>query len=292
MDVTNVIVVGASGTLGPAIINAFLEAKTFTVSALIRPDSKANFPSDVKVVKADYTPSSLKSALAGQDVVVSVIGFGGYAVQKIVVDAAIAAGVKRFFPSEFGNETSAEAIAFLPVLQEKRDIIDYLISKESLMSWTVIQTGSFFDFGMKVGLQGFDLANRKVDLLDGGDTKFHATNLSTIGKAVVASLSTSEAYEKTKNQYVGVASHEVSQRDILTALEQITGEKFKVTEIDSETFIKSGQGSPKEVFVVIQAMLIGKVGLGKSGKLWNEILRLPKEDLVQNLELILEGKSA
>ncbi|KAH8817653.1 hypothetical protein DL96DRAFT_392987 [Flagelloscypha sp. PMI_526] len=290
--ITSVIVVGAGGNLGPTIIDALLASKKFTVSAFVRPESKATFPPEVNVMKADYTQPSLEAALQGQDVVVSTIGIGGFPIQKAIVDAAVATGVKRFFPSDFGIDITAETIAFFPTTKEKQDVTDYLISREDVISWTTIKTSAFFDWGLKVGLTGFDLANHKADLLDGGEAKFHTTNLSTIAGAIVAILSVPQSYEKTKNQVISIPNHEVSQRDILTALERLTGEKWQVTDIDSDTLIQNAKGTPAEPFAMIRAVLFGKVGLGRlSGKPWNSELGLPQQSLEEDLKLILDGKS-
>ncbi|KAH8829737.1 hypothetical protein DL96DRAFT_1706586 [Flagelloscypha sp. PMI_526] len=296
MSVTNIIVLGAGGNLGSPVVEALLASQKFYVSVLTRPESKSTFPSDVKVVTAEYTLPSLQVAFSGQDVVLAVVGAGGFASQKIIVDAAIAAGVKRFIPSEFGVDINPETIAFIPALQGKKDLVDYLISKESSISWTVFKTGAFFDWGLKFGFIGFDLPNRKADLLDGGHTMCHVTNVSTIAKAVVASLSTSEGYEKTKNQHVRIADHEVSQRDILSAIERITGDKWEVKEMDSEPLVEEARkkivaGNYGEVFTLIRALMFGKVNLGKVGKLWNDELGLPQGDLDEDLKLILDGKS-
>ncbi|KAH8817652.1 isoflavone reductase [Flagelloscypha sp. PMI_526] len=292
MSMSSVTVVGASGNVGPVIIDALLATKKFTVSAFIRQESKSTFPSEVNVVKGDYTQSSLEKALKGQDAVICTIGIGGFHVQKVVVDAAIAAGVKRFFPSDFVTDVTEKTIAFAPLSKDKQDVIDYLISKEDYISWTVIKTSAFFDWGLKVGFIGFDLANHKVELLDGGVTKFHATNLSNIAGAVTRILAIPETYEKTKNQIVSIPNHEVSQRDILTAIERITGETWEVTDADSDTLVKNARGSPAEAGALIRALIFGKAGLGRlNGKLWNDELGLSQKSLEEDLKVILDGKS-
>ncbi|KAH8830060.1 hypothetical protein DL96DRAFT_1591429 [Flagelloscypha sp. PMI_526] len=186
-------------------------------------------------------------------------------------------------------------LAFVPMLQGKKDIVDYLISEESSISWTAIQTSAWFDWGLEGGILGFALDKRRAELLDGGITKFHATNVSTIAKAIIATLSTQEAYEKTRNQYVRVSSYEVSQWDVLQALERATGEKWKVTNTDTDLMVKNAQeklatGAFEELYTLIRVAVSGKVGLGKLGKLWNDELGLPKEDLDTVIKLVLDGK--
>ncbi|KAH8817657.1 hypothetical protein DL96DRAFT_1560579 [Flagelloscypha sp. PMI_526] len=292
--ITSVIIVGASGNLEPTLASALVAARTFTVTVYVREESKAEFHSEVNVVKGNYTRTSLEAALKGQEAVICTVGFssGGLTIQKIVVEAAVTTGIKRFFPSDFGVDITEETLGIFPTTQEKQEVTDYLISREDLLSWTVIRTGAFFDWSMKAGFAGFDLVNHKSDLLDGGVAKFHATNLSTIARAVVAILSSPESYEKTKNQIVSIFDHIVSQRDILATVERITGEEWEATHVDTDNVTKDAMGTSAEPFAMIRALLFGRKGLGRlGGEPWNDALGLPKHNLEEDLRLILDGKS-
>lgn len=102
----------------------------------------------MKIVKTDYSPESLATAFKGQDAVISIVGTSGFADQAKIIDAAVSAGVKRFFPSEFGSDTSnADVRAIVPIFNGKRQVVDYLKTKESgTFSWTALITGPFFDW--------------------------------------------------------------------------------------------------------------------------------------------------
>jgi uncharacterized protein YbjT (DUF2867 family) len=98
------------------------------------------------VIKASYTFDSLVTALTGQDAVVSLVGAGGVSIQKVFIDAAIKAGVKRFLSSEFGCDTSnPKVLEISPFLRGKREIVEYLQSRESDIGWTALITGPFAD---------------------------------------------------------------------------------------------------------------------------------------------------
>lgn len=62
--------------------------------------------------------------------------------QKRFIDAAVAAGVKRFMPSEYGldtqNPTVCRLVAILPV---KVQAVQHLKTKENVMDWSAIVTG-------------------------------------------------------------------------------------------------------------------------------------------------------
>jgi putative NADH-flavin reductase len=137
----------AGGNLGPSVLNAFLES-SFNVSVLSREGSKSTFPSNVKVLRADYSSvESLTEAFKGQDAVLSIVGGGALGDQDKLIDAAIAAGVKRFLPSEYGSNTLDERLRKLvPPFNAKKATVDNLKSKEDKISWTSVITGPFFDW--------------------------------------------------------------------------------------------------------------------------------------------------
>jgi hypothetical protein len=77
-------------------------------------------------------PESLKAAMQGQDVVISMVGPAQASEQHGYVDAAIAAGVQRFFPSEFGPYSRQPLYSSLSpyVAQPKNALVNYLSTQE------------------------------------------------------------------------------------------------------------------------------------------------------------------
>jgi hypothetical protein len=127
-----------------------IAAPQLSITALKRPGSASTFPqaANLKVVETDFSPESLLSNLKGQDVVISVIGGMGFADQKAIIDASVKAGVKRFFPSEFGINGRSQAVRDLtPFFAVKQEILDYLVEKESEgLTWTALVIGVLFDW--------------------------------------------------------------------------------------------------------------------------------------------------
>jgi uncharacterized protein YbjT (DUF2867 family) len=115
---------------------------------ICRKESEAVFPPGVTVRKTDFSGSSLEAAFQGQDAVISAVGATAFNEQKALVDAAIAAGVQRFIPSEFSaNSQSKAVLQLLPLFGQKNDVIKYLKSKESSgLTWTGIATSALFDW--------------------------------------------------------------------------------------------------------------------------------------------------
>jgi putative NADH-flavin reductase len=100
-QIRNVIVLGASGSVGPTIVDALVKAG-FNVTVLSRESSTKTFPCGIKVIRTDYTRKSLVSAFINQDTVISAISSVSTQMQISLIDAAIEAGVRRFIPSEYG----------------------------------------------------------------------------------------------------------------------------------------------------------------------------------------------
>jgi hypothetical protein len=224
--------------------------------------------------------------------------------QASIIDAAVAAGVKRFIPSEYGIDTSIPEVATLvPPTQGKQETIKYLRTKESSgLSWTAICVGAFFDWTFqRAGLLGWNLPARKAVIFDGGNDEFEATNLEQIGRTIAAVLMP-ENLEDTKNKYIYVNSFSVTQNRILGILERLTGDHFSIElakkaelskrELEPQNFAgETGENVYASIsFAVIVAAIYGHGGFNNFSKtrgLWNKKLGLPEEDLEGSLVQIL-----
>lgn len=221
-SITKVALAGATGNLGPAILNALINGG-FQVTVLTRKSSNHSFPSSVNVIPVDYDSlESLTNALKGQDALVSTLAGVALDKQLLMVEAASKAGVKRFIPSEFGSNTLNEKTSALPFFKDKVAVLDALKkeaeSGSSGMSYTAICTGPFLDWGMMVGFV-INVKGKSVNLYDGGDRPFSTTTLPTIGKAVVSVL---KHPEETANRTVYV-------QDTATTLKKLAAMGKKAT---------------------------------------------------------------
>jgi uncharacterized protein YbjT (DUF2867 family) len=178
-QIKNVTIVGASGSIGPSAISALI-SKGFSASVLTRQSSTTTFQESITVHRTNYSAPPLLQAFEGQDAVVSLIATISTREQASIIDAAVAAGVKRFIPSEYSIDTSNPEVAILiPPAQGKQETIKCLRTKESSgLSWTAIFVGAFFDWAFqRPGLLGRNLPARKAVIFDGGNDESEATNL-------------------------------------------------------------------------------------------------------------------
>lgn len=88
-----------------------------------------DIPANVRRVAVDYNDNqSLVNALRAQDAVVSTTSMEATLGQKLIIDAAIQAGVRRFIPSDFGSLTTDPAASQLPHHVHLVEIQKYLQS--------------------------------------------------------------------------------------------------------------------------------------------------------------------
>jgi nucleoside-diphosphate-sugar epimerase len=238
---TNTIVPNqANGALGKPVLRQFLQTD-YEVSILTREESAAEFPNGARVIRARYSDlESLKAAMQGQDVVISMVGPAQASQQQHFIDAAIAAGVQRFFPSEFGPYSRQELYSSLSpyVAQPKNAVVDYLRSKESQISWTAVICGGFFEWEMQDGMMGFDFATKTAELIDGGNGIATHTLLPVVAKALVAML---EHAGETENQYVFISSFSVSVREILDVVNIVDDHEWTIKHSKAEDVLAEGQ---------------------------------------------------
>ncbi|KAH7310702.1 NmrA-like family-domain-containing protein [Stachybotrys elegans] len=104
---SSVIVSGAGGNFGSFILEALVNQKhKFSrIAILCSQERKSNFVQwETKGFELIVGSPTDSTSFQGFDVAISLLGNLGLRLQPKMVDAAIAAGVKHFYPSEFGND--------------------------------------------------------------------------------------------------------------------------------------------------------------------------------------------
>ncbi|KAL4970922.1 aromatic alcohol reductase [Aspergillus stella-maris] len=305
-SIKTVSIIGASGNIGAPAVQELLKAG-FQVTALTRKDSASTFPLGVRVQRLDFDSfAELKDAFTGQDAVVSTISTAGSSTgqQLLMVDAAVAAGVKRFIPSEFGVADYANSLPYpemANVIRGKLELLEYLIvmaKQHEGFPWTRICTGLFFNWALVVGHLGFNRHAQSASIYDSGDEPFHVSSHSFIGKATAAIL---RLPDKTRNRFLVVASFIGTQNKLLEAIEGLSGSKWQVKKIDSEAVRRAAvdeidQKGADVDFRAYQDLLAcflygdGKGTHAKPAATDNELLGLESEDPEDTLREWLAGR--
>jgi hypothetical protein len=219
--------------------------------------------------------------------------------QERMIDAAIAAGVKRIIPSEFGSNLSNPRTRALAVFAPKARMQDYLEEKTKggKTSYTLLYTGPFLDWGMKTGFV-VNVPARQADVYDGGDVAFSTTTLQTIGKAVAAVLSN---LDETKNRTVYVQDIATTQNKLIAYAKEFTpGETWDLQQINSveaekkaNAALAAGDYSMNTFAGLIKRGIWGEGHGGHFDKLDNELLgikQLTDDELKQVVKDVVEGK--
>jgi hypothetical protein len=206
-------------------LKALVDSGKFNVTVVKRPTSKATFPASVKIASADTTSvESVTAAFQGQDAVVSAVGNEGLQGQHVLIDAAVAAGVKRFLPSDFGSDLANPKVAAFPVFGHKNATHKHLkeaVAANPGLTYTLISNGPFLDWGINVGFL-LDTKEGKPKIYDDGKTVFTSTTLTSVGQAVVGVLS---HYEETKNRFVYARDIDISQKRLFEIAQKVAPEK-------------------------------------------------------------------
>jgi uncharacterized protein YbjT (DUF2867 family) len=235
----------ASGFVGSAVLDALVDSGHFKVTVLTRGKPNNVATSDVSSIQyrtVNYESlDALTEALRGQDAVVSTIGKADSTkVQHNLVDAAVAAGVKHFIPSEFGADLKNPNVAAFPIYQAKVALESYLEEKaaQSGLAYTYIYNNVIFEFGLRVGAI-LDLKNRSVPLYDGGSHLFTSARLSSIGHAVVQILVRPHDFA---NKSVRIGDIAISQQRLFEIAQRLTpGEEWAVAQVDTARLVENVQ---------------------------------------------------
>ncbi|KAB2103392.1 hypothetical protein AG0111_0g8027 [Alternaria gaisen] len=300
--IKNVLILGASGSVGAPILNALLNEPSFNVTIVSRASSSASFPSDIPVIKISdaFTTEELTEAFRGQEAVVVALTTGSVISGKKdglafrLIDAALAAGVRRFIPSEFGaNNLDPRARALVPTYDRKGEMLEYLMkaceNSQGKLTWSSICCGSWLDWALDPAKSGnflsIDVKGRKATVYDSGTRRFAITSSKNTGLAVAKALLDTAM---TANKQIFLCDFSASTRQIVSALEAETKTRFLVEEKQSGPDIKRFRdqfdaGDLNATFPLLAISFGADVDVGydfeAEQEVWNKKLDLPKVTL-------------
>ncbi|KAB5515372.1 putative oxidoreductase CipA-like protein [Coniochaeta sp. 2T2.1] len=253
-------ITGASGQLGKPTLASLLAQGVHTITAIQRPDATGTFPAGVIVKKGDLEDEAfLADVLKGQDVLVLMPPLSHLVeLQEPAIRAAAKVGVPYVFPSEFGPDPFAGKLTEENGLLIAKKRVRDLIKKLGVSSWVSVAVGPWLDAGLGQGLWGIDAKARKATLWKGANGKVDAATIAHTGEALAAALGLPEAdLARYKNKAVYAPSWNLSQREVLEAVQRATGTTDKewdvqerdVKEVLEEAEAKISQGDGVAPFV-------------------------------------------
>ncbi|EJD44919.1 hypothetical protein AURDEDRAFT_45874, partial [Auricularia subglabra TFB-10046 SS5] len=189
----------------------------------------------------------LVESLRGAEVVMCSVsgqartGADSFSLQQPLIDAAIAAGVRRYIPSEWAADQTHPLSLQLPVYESRRAVTRYLKEKaeKGELEYTVFYTGILFEWALLNGWLGFDIKPRSARILSGGDHPMHVSTWATCARSTARALAP-ENFGKTVNRELRVSDGEISQDELLRLLQDATGASFLVHSETAEESLQCG----------------------------------------------------
>ncbi len=221
-------VAGATGDLGERIVRALVD-RGADVRVLVRSSSNNVKITEyekmgVYVVKLKaWTLTELTPACQGVSCVVSALsGLRETVVdaQKILLDAAVAAGVPRFIPSDYSLDFTQLPAGRNRNLDLRREFHTYL--DQAPIAATTVFNGPFAD--MVTGQMPIILFKlNRVLVWGNADQRIDFTT-----KDDTAAFTASAALDATTPRYLHIAGDQLSIRELTGVVSQVTGEKYKL----------------------------------------------------------------
>ena len=234
----SILVIGA-GELGASVLSALshhvASPPGANLAVLLRPPaSGAEAKSDARhrklaeagitVEHADVSTASvaeLAAVMGRYHTVISCVGFAaGPGTQRKLARSALAAGVPRFFPWQFGvdydeiGRGSAQ-----PLFDEQLDVRD-LLRGQHTTEWVIVSTGMFTSFLFEPEFGVVDLPAGTVHALGSWDNQVTLTTPEDIG-ALTADIVFAEP--RLRDTVVYLAGDTISYRELADIVERLRG---------------------------------------------------------------------
>ncbi|QRW16426.1 NmrA-like family domain-containing protein 1 [Rhizoctonia solani] len=168
---------GASGYVGKAFVDAFLKLNAFQVrlSTLHPYQDYKKRGASLHAISYD-DEASLVKALDGVDVLVSSVAATALTSAQIpLVKASKKAGVKVFFPSEYGGHFPEDTPS--PILRQKKEVVKS--AQEHGLPVAILNNGGFPEY-ISIPPLGFEFADKKVTIWGEGNTKISWTTVKSV----------------------------------------------------------------------------------------------------------------
>lgn len=223
-----ILVAGATGNIGGRIINALLK-RGAEVRAVVRSSSdieklnkleklevkifKVNMSNLEEIANACFGVSCVVSALSGlREVIVDI--------QGVLLDAAIAAGVPRFIPSDYSIDFTKIPPGTNRNLDLRREFHKRL--DKAPIAATSIFNGMFTD--LLTGQAPIILFKlKRVVYWENADQLLDFTTMDD-----TAEFTASAALDSSTPRFLRIAGEQISARGLLEVASEVTGKKFRL----------------------------------------------------------------
>jgi len=241
VDLRDMLVLGA-GQLGMAVLRALapkVRAAGQPLTALVAPQT-VDSPTEqdetsleelralgVEVIGFDLSSEeeALAELFSRYRTVLNCTGFvAGPGTQLRITRAVMKAGVKRYFPWQFGVDYDIVGRGSgQPVFDEQYEVRQLLRSQQDV-EWVIVQTGMFTSFLFEPAFDVVNLDRGTIHGLGSWETKVTVTTPEDVGKLTTEILMTEP---RIANEVVFVAGDTISYGHLADVVERVTGRTFQ-----------------------------------------------------------------
>lgn len=252
---SRILIIGGTGYIGKFIVQASARSGHATF-ALVR-ESTAADPTKAKILdefKASgvtlvhgdlFDHDGLVKAIKEVDVVISTVGHGQLADQTKIIAAIKEAGnIKRFFPSEFGNDVDrSNAVDPAKSAFKVKSQIRRAVEAEKI-PYTYVSSNFFAGYFLPSLAQATtkSLPTDKVFILSDGNAKAIFNYEEDIGTFTIKAVDDPRTLNKVL--YLRPAANIYSHNELVSLWEKKTGKTFERVYISEEDILKQIQEAP------------------------------------------------
>ncbi|KAF8181874.1 hypothetical protein K438DRAFT_1975822 [Mycena galopus ATCC 62051] len=242
----SVVIIGASGTVGRPLVQEFLKNKTsFGRIAILADPTKVSRFTDVQSQGVEVVVGSFLEANSykGFDTVISLTGNTAMKLQPGMIDAAIAGGVRHFYPSELGTDSYV-------AIGKRRYFRDKIATREHLrdrarevpgFAYTLLMTGAFTEF-VPSPFNNVDIENHTADSYGAPDALISVTALPDIVRYIVESVLLPLEQGKSCRE-LRVAGETLTWATLIETLGEVQGVKYNVTYLDPREAVEKEEAA-------------------------------------------------
>ncbi|KAL2784011.1 hypothetical protein BJX66DRAFT_97504 [Aspergillus keveii] len=228
----NVLLHGATGETGREILDGLIEDGSFTIAALVRPQSvekpatKALEKRSVKILVGDLanqTVDEIAALLDGYETVISAVAAGAQLDQLKLVDAAAKAGTKRFVPCGFTTISPPGGV--MSLLRGDKEQVHERIWYHHL-PYTIIDTGYWYQISfprLPSGKVDYAMLGDHNTFVGNGDAPNLLIDKRDIGRLTARIIKDT----RTLNKRVFLHAEVLTQDDIWAIIQGKSGEKVE-----------------------------------------------------------------
>lgn len=260
-------------------------------------------------INYDDTKTIVEALQGIQALVITLSVSAAQNTESKLLQAAAEAGVPYVIPNWNAQDPSSVSLLDAVFVRAKCYDARELVQKLGVSSWIQMACGFWYEFSLSFGPDafGFDFENRKVNWLDGGDTKITSTTWQQCGRAMAALLSLprlplhegddTPTLAQFCNDVFYIESFEISQKDMFDSVKRVTGTSDEDWTFSNGTArdryeeaikaVQSGDMSGYTKLLYSRVLYPDDPG-NFSSKVQNSILKLPMEDLDERTRVAVE----